>query len=448
MNQTGDPLHERLTLLLQLEKRARQALPRELPFVVVNETAQLIPYDQAALQRVGPDGRAKLAAVSGAAVPDPNAPYPMWLSRVLAHCRKQDWAGTMRPVSAQDFPQDLAKDWAEWLPSHGLWIPLAGPGNKGLGGLALFRDSEWQEAELHVLSYLAGAYGHALALADTQAKGPGVLKRLGKRRALVATLLILLVLSFVPIRESVLAPAEVTARNPVFIRAPLAGVVDEFHVSPNEEVAEGQLLLSLDGAELSARLDVARKAYEIAGEEYLQASRQAISDPLAKARVAILESRMEQEAAEVAYVEDLLQRLQVTAPIAGVAVFDDPDDWVGRPVVIGQKILEVAAPGDLNLTILLPAQESINLDSDADLNFFLNVSPERPVAATLSFAGYHAEDTPEAGMAFRLKAEFGEEDPRLRIGLRGTAKIYGERKPLIAIALRKPLTLIRQWLAW
>jgi hypothetical protein len=71
----------RLTLLLQLERRARQAPSDELPFVIVNETAELLPYRQAVLWQKAP---AKLQAASGIAKPEKNSPYALWLKPVLA----------------------------------------------------------------------------------------------------------------------------------------------------------------------------------------------------------------------------------------------------------------------------------------------------------------------------------------------------------------------------
>ena len=74
----------------------------------------------------------------------------------------------------------------------------------------------------------------------------------------------LLVLSlFVPVRLSVLAPAEVVALNATAVAAPQDGVVGSFAVAPNAKVKAGDLLFSLDDSSLLNRLAVARKALEI-----------------------------------------------------------------------------------------------------------------------------------------------------------------------------------------
>jgi hypothetical protein len=60
----------------------------------------------------------------------------------------------------------------------------------------------------------------------------------------------------------------------------------------------------------------------------------------------------------------------------------------------------------------------------------------------LQRAAYEAQPTPGGQLAYRLDARFDEAPPR--IGLRGTAKLFGERAPLALYLLRRPLAGLRQ----
>lgn len=111
----------KLTLLLQLERRARQSPAKELPYVIVNETAELIPFRQAVLWNKA-DGTIETA--SGVAKPEHNSPYALWLKALFKQLAKNEKAGAIWPVSAEDLPNELAKDWPEWLPEYALWVPL------------------------------------------------------------------------------------------------------------------------------------------------------------------------------------------------------------------------------------------------------------------------------------------------------------------------------------
>ncbi len=434
----------RLTLLLQLERRARQAPAKELPYVSVNETAELIPYRQAVLWRqdVG-----RIESVSGVAKPEPNSPYALWLKRSLSHIGKSENAKKIIPFTNQDMPQELAADWSEWLPNHGLWLPLPNPSG-GRYVLALFRDEAWNEAEVHLLSYLVEAYGHAFSLAESAQPTPPWLERLKARKTQLILGGLLLLALFFPIRQSVLAEAEVIPKKPNLVRAPLEGVVESFYVLPNDAVKVGQKLFSLDKAELRSRLEVGKEKRDSAQTEYLQKTQEAMLDPKVKHELAGLKSKWEQEGAEVDYTKYLLQRCDVTATIAGVAVFDDPNDWLGRPVKQGEKILAVADPSSVELEIRLPMEDLLELESGNDVLFFSNITPHKPMEASLNYFSYRASPTPADVMAYRLKASFIEKDALPRLGYHGTAKLYGTRRPFILWLLRKPIQTVRVWLSW
>jgi HlyD family secretion protein/Biotin-lipoyl like len=434
----------RLTLLLQQERRARQAPASELPYVFVNETAELVPYRQAVLWR---KDFARIVAVSGVAKPEQNSPYALWLAPTLQHVGNVEKARQILPFTVKDLPPEQTKDWAEWLPEHGLWIPLPAP-TGGKYVLALFREEAWNEAEIHLLSYLAEAYGHAYSLAEAAVPAIPWIERLKVRKNQVIIGSILLLSLFFPIRQSVLAEAEVIPHHPNLVRAPLEGVVETFFVQPNETVKVGQKLFALDKTELSSRLEVAKEKRNSAQTDYLQTTQQAMLDPTVKPKLAGLKSKWEQESAEVDYVHTLLQRCDVLATLPGVTVFDDPNDWLGRPVKQGEKILAVADPGSVELEIRLPMEDLIVLEAGAEVLFFSNITPHKPLKARLNYFSYRASPTPSDVMAYRLKATFEENEELPRLGYHGTAKLYGSRRPFILWLLRKPIQTMRLWLTW
>jgi hypothetical protein len=444
MSEDLDPQLLRLTLLLQLEHRARQAPAEELPYIVVNETAGLIPYRQALFWR---RDLARLEAASGVSSPETNSPYALWLKPALRHFSHDQRATSITAFDASDLPAGLAQSWADWAPENGLWVPLTAPSGDS-HVLVLFRETPWSDAEIHLLSYLAEAYGHALALSEAvNPPRPWRERILARKMQLIVGLGILAVACF-PIRQSVLAEAEVIPREPNLVRAPLDGVVETFFVQPNETVSAGQKLFSLDMTQLQSRLTIAEETRDIARTEYLQTTQQAMLDPTVKAKLAGLKSKWEQQSAEADYVRTLLDRCLVKANRAGVTVFDDPNDWLGRPVTQGEKILAVADPLSVELEIRLPMDDLIDLKTGDEVLFFSNVTPHRPLQASLIYFSYKASPTPAEVMAYRLKAEFSDNTELPRLGYRGAAKLYGSRRPFIMWLLRKPLRTLRLWLAW
>ncbi len=449
MTDTADSQAHRLGLLVQLEHRARQAGRAELSFVMVNETAQVLAYRQAALWRADDagSGAGRLEALSGVAAPEANGPYVRWLGRLLGHLSALPPWDQPRLVAAEDLPPDLAGDWQEWLPPHAVWCPLARVGGAPLGGLLFARPEPWSEGERQVLTLLADHYAQCWILTHLGPAGPPWTERFRQRRKLIAGLAVAaVVLAVLPIRQSALVPAEVVAIDPAQIRAPFDGVVDVIHVEPNAEVKAGTILASLETRQLRTRLRVAQKAREIAEAEFVQASQQAMTDDKAKGKLALLRAKVEQQGAELTYAEDLLARSDLTAPTDGIAIFDSPADWIGKPVSVGERIILVADPAKVELEMQVPVAEAVTFDTGAEVEFFRNVSPEHPLAARVVFASYSSAVTAEGVAAYRFRARLeGDEPPR--IGLKGTAKLYGPRRPLVVWLLRRPLAVVRQWLA-
>jgi multidrug efflux pump subunit AcrA (membrane-fusion protein) len=249
-----------------------------------------------------------------------------------------------------------------------------------------------------------------------------------------------------PVRLSVLAPAEVVSRQSVLITSPMDGIVKTFHVQPNEEVVADQLLVTLDQTSLANQYQIAQKSYQVVKAEYDTAQQRAFVDPQAREQIHLFQTQMAQKLAEAEYVQSLLDQTAITAPRSGVAIFKDENDWLGRPVVTGQKILKVASSQQVQLEVMLPVDDAITLDSSVEIAFFLNIAPTKPLHAQITHVGYEANSTPGGGLAFPLKATFNSLEHVPRIGLRGTAKIYGKKVVLIYAILRKPLTQLRQFL--
>ncbi len=438
-----------LSTLVQLVKRARHAASeQELAFIMVNETYALAPFRQAALWRRDGRSAGKVIAISGAAVVERNAPFVLWLKRMLSQLDGETSNGP-RPVAASDLQGTVAEEWSEWLPMHALCVPLAFDKGRRLGILLLAREQAWGDGERYLLQELADGFAQAWQSFRGGRRRRLLAKIFAWRNALKLAFVIALgVVLALPVTLSALAPAEVAPFKPTIVRAPLDGVVDRFLVEPNATVAAGQPLLDLDSRAIQNKLDVAGKELAVAEAEYRQAAQEAVFDDKSRAKLAVLKGRMDQRRADVAYAQSLLDRVHVTASRAGLALFDDPNDWIGRPVTIGEKLLEIADPTQAELEIWLPVADAITLKPGAPIELFLNVSPGAPLKAKLRQASYEATLSPSNLLGYRLKATLDDPSEAPRIGLRGTAKLYGERVSLFYYLARRPLAAMRQFLGW
>ncbi len=434
-----------LLMLLDLQRQAwRLRSSTELRYHIVNQTRRLIPYRQAAFFSLPRPGRAALEAVSNIAVLEPNTPFARWLEEAARGVAARPEARTVHAVNPANLPLAVRHEWGEWGPPQVLWCPLAGPDGDPIAGLWLGRDEPWTDGEMLLLSHLTEGLGHAWWGMAGRRKA----SHRGLRRAALPVLLILLAggVLALPVPMSTLAPAEIRPSDPLVVAAPLDGVIERFHVDPNAPVVAGQVLFTFESTVLRSRHAVAAKALTQAEAELLTASQAAFADPQTKARVAQLKAQVELRRAEMSLARDLLDRVTVKAERAGIALFTDANDWLGKPVTVGERILLLADPQAAEIDIQVPVGDALVLETGAPVELFLNVDPLHPLQAKLSHASYDAGLSAAGVLSYRVKAELAPGEAAPRIGLRGTAKILGERVPLALYLFRRPLALLRQTL--
>ena len=433
---------ERLATLVHLERRARGAgTLAELGFVLVNETIGLVAYRQAVLLGRARRGR-EILAMSGIPEPASDAPFPVWIRAVLRHL-DADPEPKCRAVTAADLPAALAADWGAWLPAFLIVVPLRRQG-LAFGVLALAREDPPTGADLRILGMAGDSFAHCWeALAQGRRLKPRQMRPLRRRLAIAGLALAAGAAGFVPVPSAVLAPAEIVPAEPAVVRSALDGVVDRVLVRPSQTVAAGEVLVQLDPRRLQAQLQAAQIAAAATEAEFRQVRQSAVTDPRARAQVPGLQGRLDQQLGEVRFLETQETRLEIRAPRAGIALFDNAYEWIGRPVAIGERIMLVADPAAVELEIRVPATDAIRFGDGAAVLFFSNVDPQRPAEARLRFAGYRALPGPDGIVAYRLKARFLEPGDTLRIGLKGTAKVYGPTVALGYYVLRRPLAVAR-----
>lgn len=437
-----------VSALLHLESRARAAADRvALEFVMANETWQLAQYRQGLVFRRDALGRPALTAVSGLAALEGDTPFALWAERLAAHLAAD---ATPRALQAADVPAELASDWSEWLPAHALYAPLRTPRGELLGAALYARDEPWSDVQVALLGRLHETYGHAAwALSRQDGAAARVRAWLARHpRAWVVAAAIVAAALLVPVRMSVLAPAEVIALDAQAISAPMDGVVKAFQVAPNQAVKQHDVLFTLDDTALAARRDVAAKALEVARADALLAAQKAFDNDRSRSELAVLQGKVKEREAELALIAQQLGRLEVRAPRDGIAVFGDPNDWIGRPVVTGERIAQLADPRDAGVLVWLPVADAINLEPGAEIRLFLHVAPLTPLAATLTQTSYQSMLSPEGVASYRIRGAFAQPEAQERIGLKGTAKLYGERVPLGYLVVRRPLAALREWTGW
>jgi len=315
-----------------------------------------------------------------------------------------------------------------------------------MGGIWLAGDRPWQEGEIQLIRRFAETVAHAWnALRQTKIS---VKQWTVSKRWLWVGLALLIGVMCVPVRLSTLAPIEVVARDPAVVTAPLDGVIAEILVQPNTVVEEGETIFRYEDITFRNAYEVAEKNLTVAFMEYRKVTHGAFLDDESGASMPVQASEVRLKETERDYAWEVLQHVDVKAPRKGIVLFVDKSEWVGKPVVIGERIMEVANPQEYELKIDLSIEDAIVLREDAEVEVFLHADPLKAIPAVLTHASYYAEVLPTNELAYRVKAEFTEPPEAMRIGWQGTAKIYGDRVSLFFYLFRRPLSVFRQAIGW
>ncbi len=428
-------------LLLKIEADARRAeTVGELVFLIANETLRLTRARQV-FTFAAKGSRQRVAAVSAIGKVERDSPRIRWMEGVVRALERDAGLNGKREFVLPAYCPPDDEEHKSFPYRFLVWLPFKLRDGHVFAGMLLAREVPWNEGDLVVAARLAETYGHAWAALTGERR---LKRRFRLKPWLAVGAVAAIAAGFYPVPLTVLSPAEVTPIEPRIVAAPLDGVIDAIMVDPNANVQEGQLLLRMSDTALRNELAVAEQDVKVAEAKLKQVSQGAVADPRVRGELAVTRTELSLATAKRDYAADLLQRSKVTAPASGVVIFTDKRDWIGRPVSTGERIMEIADPLKVQIRIDVPVADAVAVTSGARVRAFLDSDPLRPIAAHVRSASYEAQLVEGNVLAYRVYASIDESRADLRLGIRGTAQVFGEKVPLAYYLFRRPIAAIRQ----
>jgi RND family efflux transporter MFP subunit len=250
------------------------------------------------------------------------------------------------------------------------------------------------------------------------------------------TLFLLVFFSFATGDYRVTADARLEGAVQRAIAVPMAGFVTEANVRAGDIVKAGDVMFSLDDRDL--RLE--RLKWISQKSQYSREHSEALAEH-DRARVNILGAQIEQAVAQIALVEEQLERINVSAPFDSFVVSGDLSQSLGAPVERGDILFEVAPLDAYRIILKVDERDISELSVGQTGNLALTGMPGDvlPVKVEKITPVSTAE---EGRNYFVVEAHFLDKDqPTLRPGMQGVGKIDIERRKLIWIWTHK----IGQW---
>jgi hypothetical protein len=430
------PQPGRLEMLLRVEGDLRkQPTWAATIFHALNETQSLCGFTQGFFMRSNNRNRFCCEAVSGVATVDARAPFIAALNAAVNRLGDVSQQQTFHFGGAMA-AQTVANPFA-------LWLPLADAKGKIFAGFLLLRETAWVDDEQLISGRVTAAYGHALRVH----RPPQLLRMLSLPRwAMFGIPFVAALLTFVPVPMSTLAPFEVVPLQPFPVTAPIDGVIAEIAVEPNTQVTQGDAVLSYEKTELTSQAAIAAQKVVVAEARLATARNGAFGDKDFKRSITTLEKEVELAHAEHALVVGRLALTDVKAGQSGVLIYASKSDWTGRPVRVGERVMEIADPTRVGVRMDVGVHDAMALNGAVRVRLFFDADPLNPRAAEVYEKSFHATERTQGHMSYAVKARMTDVGDAPRIGLRGTAQLLGEDVSLGFYVLRRPISAVRQYL--
>jgi len=440
----------KIARLITLEKKFRNAESEtELGFICANELRSIVDYNFLFLLNRSSINRLKVNTISDLSVIDRTAPTVTFIEGLL-NKKGMINSDEVSAISLQSPDLDKANlNIPENFPNHLVFVPLSSRIEKNIGYLVLVRTEPVTSSEKDLLLHISESFSHALTAFGSKKTVLTSISRIFTGWVKWLVIASITVVMFFPISMSALAPVEVVAKDPTIVTSPVNGVVEKVLIKTNENVKPGTELVKLDDLNFKNQYEIALQKLEVAEAELLRVKQSSFSNEDDKARLVELSTEVGLRKKEAAYAEEQLKYSIISADREGIAVVEDFTDWQGRPVSIGEKILTIADPQRIEFQIFLPTKDSLLIKKEARVKVFLDSDPLNSLEGEVLRTSYKPALTAENILAYQIFAKLDENQGEVpRIGLRGTAKIYGEKTSIFYYIFRVPINLTRQFLGF
>ena len=444
-----------ISKLIQLEHNLKNCENElELFYSIVNQTREIVSYDQAILFGLDLSSKLKVESVSDIVTVDSTSPFIQYMQNLATHLKDNHNEETLKTVDVKaDLTKELEQSLKEYSPSNIVFIPLKTIKNNVEVEfyLILLRNHSYDQKELELLNYISSSYKYFLFAArkcsfSTKLKSMKINSKYFKY-----ALLFIFLLMFLPIKMSVLAPFEIEAKNPYVVTSPIEGAIEEIKVSSNEKIQKDKLIVKIKDIDLKNAYEIAKRKLDMAKAELHSAKQASFYDADRKSQISRLKTEVVLKEAELTYAKSQLDKTNIYSKENGIVIVDNPNEWKGKPVVTGERILLIANPNNIEIKIMLSVKDALFLENNADVKVFIDNKIFESWDAKVSRISYKPELTAENVLSYKIIADFNnlEENEAIpKIGLRGTAKIYSQEVTLFFYLFRKPITSLRQYLAW
>ncbi len=245
---------------------------------------------------------------------------------------------------------------------------------------------------------------------------------------------------FIPGRYEVSADALLDSNKKLVVAASQDGFIGEANVSPGDRVKKGQVLAALDNSDLQLE----KRKWLGKRTQYKKAYNSALGNN-DRVQINVLKAQLDQANAQIALLDNQLERLILKSPFDGVVTSGDLRKSLGAPTKRGDVLYEVAKLDDYQLQLQVDERDIVDLKVGQTGVVLLSSLPDSPLA--FGVEKITPVVTTRYGKSyFQVEAKLKEKMPLISIGMTGIAKVEVASKSLMWIWFHRSYDWISLWL--
>ncbi len=223
------------------------------------------------------------------------------------------------------------------------------------------------------------------------------------------------------------------------VAAPIAGFLISASVRAGDTVRKGDVMGSLDDAEL--QLELSKLSGQL--QKYRREYREALStNELVKVRV--ISAQIDQATAEMELTQQQLQQITLTAPYDGIVIEGDLSQMLGSPIERGDILFKIAPLEGYRIILKVNERSISYVNPGQKGTLALSSMPENTFNLTVQKITAVAK-TDNGENIFRVEANLDHAPELLRPGMEGIGKINAGRASLIWIWTHEMVDWLRLW---
>ncbi|MEM1070773.1 MAG: efflux RND transporter periplasmic adaptor subunit, partial [Planctomycetota bacterium] len=263
-----------------------------------------------------------------------------------------------------------------------------------------------------------------------------------KRTLLLMSAILLLAVMLLPIRYRIGTDLELQPVEQRFVAVPFDAPLERVFVRPGDVVERDDLLATINPREIEFQLAGTRAELSRA----IQERKRFLSEhDFAGSQLAEFESeklRLDKE-----LLEYQRENLEIRSPIGGIVVSGDLEPSEGMPMTRGKTLFEIAPLGECSVELLIPEEDFAHVRVGMNVAFYVHAYPGTKLEGSIERVHPRAELRDHVNV-YVAELKLNDPDQRMRPGMRGRAKIIGDRHTLCWNLFHKALHASYRFLGW